>query len=246
MITKGIKVFWEGGIEYIELDLDDLDHIEPIQSTIEWWPSEKRWAKYNTAFNFKKVNNTSFEVYLDYEMGSNPHLDPNEVCFGTSTIFITPGQASGKAVWVDFNYPSSNGPAKWERVDSPLIGERKRERVSRIQREQQIFRSALIALDQKCVLSGEATVEALEAAHIIPASKGGAEVIENGIVLRADIHRLFDAGLFSIDYDGSVIVASELKESYAESLSKMRIPEKTLKRILPALKILNSSVKSTI
>lgn len=246
MITKGIKICWDGGIEYIELDIDNLDRIQPIRSTIEWWPKEKEWVTYNTNFDCRKIDDTSFKVYLEYSKNNNQHLNPNQVAFGVSTIHITLGQNSGKATWEDTGDINNIGPANWERVDTPLIGGRKRERVSRIQREQQAFRAALIALDQQCVLSREKTVEVLEAAHIIPASSGGAEVIENGMILRADLHRLFDAGFFTISNDGSVIVLNTLEESYAETLTNKRLPAETLERILPALTLLNGGTNKAI
>ena len=65
------------------------------------------------------------------------------------------------------------------------------------------FRSVILQCDEcRCVLTGEATQNALEAAHLIPAAKGQNDVPSNGITLRADLHRLFDAGLFTFDADG--------------------------------------------
>ena len=39
----------------------------------------------------------------------------------------------------------------------------------------------------------------LDAAHIIPKRENGNEIPRNGIALRADIHRLYDAKMFFID-----------------------------------------------
>lgn len=50
-----------------------------------------------------------------------------------------------------------------------------------------------------CAVSGCSTEAALEAAHIEPFSQGGADTVENGLLLRADIHRLFDRNLVAID-----------------------------------------------
>lgn len=69
--------------------------------------------------------------------------------------------------------------------------------------EQQLMREILLAEVGRCVVSG-CTIEAcLEAAHILPVKNGGIEAKENMILMRADIHRLYDAGLLAIDMDGS-------------------------------------------
>ncbi|SNR81942.1 HNH endonuclease [Puniceibacterium sediminis] len=51
----------------------------------------------------------------------------------------------------------------------------------------------------RCLISGCETLAVLEAAHIIPVSCGGGDEAWNGIPLRADLHRLFDAGIIVID-----------------------------------------------
>lgn len=65
--------------------------------------------------------------------------------------------------------------------------------------EQATFRRDVFeALGAKCVVTGCETLAALEAAHIVPVSGKGSDDAWNGIPLRADIHRLFDAGLITI------------------------------------------------
>lgn len=77
-----------------------------------------------------------------------------------------------------------------------------RERVMRSileRRAQQKFRNELIEVYGKCVLSGCTTQEALEAAHIMPCAAKGEDHIQNGLLLRADLHLLFDLDLLRID-----------------------------------------------
>jgi hypothetical protein len=65
---------------------------------------------------------------------------------------------------------------------------------------QATFRRAVFEMfSAHCLISGCETLAALEAAHIIPVSCGGGDEAWNGIPLRADIHRLFDAGIITID-----------------------------------------------
>ena len=47
---------------------------------------------------------------------------------------------------------------------------------------------------RRCAVTGERTLPALDAAHIRPFADGGAHEASNGILLRRDIHGLFDAG----------------------------------------------------
>ena len=62
------------------------------------------------------------------------------------------------------------------------------------------FRAALMrAYRNRCAVTGCDIEEVLQAAHIQPVSKKGSHSLSNGILLRADIHNLFDRGLLTID-----------------------------------------------
>lgn len=60
-----------------------------------------------------------------------------------------------------------------------------------------------------CLVTGCKTIQSLEAAHVLPVAKGGTDEAWNGIPLRADIHRLFDAGNISIDPDTWILTIEE-------------------------------------
>lgn len=64
---------------------------------------------------------------------------------------------------------------------------------------QSAFR-ALVAdeYEQTCAITGEKLLPALEAAHIKPFSLGGPHKISNGILIRRDLHALFDRGYLAI------------------------------------------------
>lgn len=83
-----------------------------------------------------------------------------------------------------------------------------------VRRGQQRFRRELIrAYEGRCVVTG-CTVEAvLEAAHILPYRGDHTNHADNGLLLRADIHTLFDLGLLSIEP-----VGRELRVNLDESL----------------------------
>jgi hypothetical protein len=60
-------------------------------------------------------------------------------------------------------------------------------------------RAVLNAYERKCAISGCDLEQAVEAAHIRPYSGGRSDRLSNALLLRADLHTLFDLGLVSID-----------------------------------------------
>ncbi|MGV7215027.1 HNH endonuclease [Bradyrhizobium sp. UFLA05-112] len=67
-------------------------------------------------------------------------------------------------------------------------------------RGQAKFRKALLeAYRGTCAITGCDAVEALEAAHVAPYRGDHSDHVQNGLLLRADIHSLFDLGLMSVD-----------------------------------------------
>ncbi len=67
---------------------------------------------------------------------------------------------------------------------------------------------------RRCAVSGEHSLPALEAAHIRPYAEGGSHELGNGILLRADIHRLFDQGFVTVTPDHHFLVSPRLKDDY--------------------------------
>lgn len=80
-----------------------------------------------------------------------------------------------------------------------------------VRRGQPEFREKLLAAwERKCVVTGCRVVGLLEAAHITPHAEGVDYRTCNGLLLRADIHTLYDLGLLSIDQHMRVHLADEL------------------------------------
>lgn len=86
-----------------------------------------------------------------------------------------------------------------------------------LRRYQSAFRQALLSQRPKrCAISGTNEVTVLEAAHIIPYSEKYADrdQPENGLLLRSDIHKLFDAHLITINpITKTVEVAENVKST---------------------------------
>ena len=86
-------------------------------------------------------------------------------------------------------------------------------------RGQAKFRSALIAAYRgQCVVTGCDAVDALEAAHISPYQGAQTNHVQNGLLLRADLHSLFDLGMLAVEPETKkVVLANALAEtSYAD------------------------------
>jgi hypothetical protein len=84
--------------------------------------------------------------------------------------------------------------------------------------EQALFRSAVFAACQgMCVISRCTVPEALEAAHLVGRKwKQGHNNAADGILLRRDIHALYDSGLITIDTSGLVHIASSAQDDYGD------------------------------
>jgi putative restriction endonuclease len=77
------------------------------------------------------------------------------------------------------------------------------------------FRVGVIeAYDRRCVVTGERTLPALEAAHILPVKIEGQHEISNGLLLRRDLHALFDQHYITITPDKALIVSKRIKEEF--------------------------------
>jgi len=77
------------------------------------------------------------------------------------------------------------------------------------------FRVAVTdAYERRCAVSGERTLPILDAAHIRGYADGGEHALDNGVLLRTDIHRLFDLGYVTIDDGGRFAVGRRLKEDF--------------------------------
>lgn len=76
------------------------------------------------------------------------------------------------------------------------------------------FRYALEQAYGRCAVTGEHSLPALDAAHIVPYSFGGDHALENGLLLRADVHRLFDRGYVTVTPDYEFRVSRRLREDY--------------------------------
>lgn len=77
------------------------------------------------------------------------------------------------------------------------------------------FRIAVTeAYQRACAITAEHSLPVLDAAHIRPYGEGGQHHPSNGLLLRADLHRLFDLGYLTVTPDYQIRVSSKLRDEY--------------------------------
>ncbi|NUQ81212.1 MAG: HNH endonuclease [Bacteroidetes bacterium] len=83
------------------------------------------------------------------------------------------------------------------------------------------------AYSNKCCITNETTPELLEAAHIQPYFDENSNHVKNGLLLRVDLHKLYDNGLLYIDESFKIHISPEVKSEYYQKLNgtTIRLPE---------------------
>lgn len=71
------------------------------------------------------------------------------------------------------------------------------------------------AYQRRCAITGERTLPVLEAAHIQPYAESGPHLVSNGLLLRSDLHTLFDRGYITVTDDLRVQVSRRIREEFA-------------------------------
>jgi putative restriction endonuclease len=100
---------------------------------------------------------------------------------------------------------------------------------------QPLFRQQILrTYDYRCCISGDGLGELLEAAHIQPYIDERSNHPQNGLCLRVDLHRLFDAGLITITDDFMVRVSKRLAGTSYANLSRIKVRLPSDRRCWPS------------
>jgi len=70
------------------------------------------------------------------------------------------------------------------------------------------------AYDRACAITEEHTLPVLEAAHIKPFNLEGPNAVYNGLLLRSDVHRLFDKGYITVTPELRIEVSRRLRDEF--------------------------------
>ncbi len=79
------------------------------------------------------------------------------------------------------------------------------------------------AYERRCAVTNEKTLPALDAAHIKPYSESGEHIVSNGILLRRDLHALFDQGYVTINPEMRFEVSRKIKEEFENGKDYYRL-----------------------
>ena len=99
-----------------------------------------------------------------------------------------------------------------ERVEGPVYGG---EALTKLRLGQGTFRILVTdAYHRRCAVTGERALPVLQAAHIRPLSEGGVHQLDNGLLLRSDVHTLFDRGYVTVAPDFRFRASRRLKRDF--------------------------------
>ena len=79
------------------------------------------------------------------------------------------------------------------------------------------------AYERRCAITNEKTLPALDAAHIKPYSESGQHIVTNGILMRRDLHALFDKGYITITPSNQIEVSRRIKEEFENGRDYYRL-----------------------
>ncbi|MEU4360490.1 HNH endonuclease [Promicromonospora sp. NPDC023987] len=159
-----------------------------IEATTGRWPDE-------TDLDGGTVTNQALRAILDGIVAND-----------LARVSLTDGPAAVRVTTALFE--EDGDPTVFDPLD--LSDERKRSlRKVVIRGEQAAFRNrVLAAYEGRCAVTGCDVPEALEAAHIRPYSGPKSSAVANGLLLRADVHRLWDKGLMAVHDSIRVVLLS--------------------------------------
>lgn len=104
--------------------------------------------------------------------------------------------------------------ANSEAEDTDVTEDVTQQHAIKTRRGQRDFRDRLLAAyRRRCAVTGSMVDAILEAAHIVPHAEKTDYVTRNGILLRADVHTLFDLNLLVIDSRYRVKISKVLRHS---------------------------------
>jgi uncharacterized protein YjbI with pentapeptide repeats len=193
---------WEGAqLSYADLDAVDLSGVQMPYADLRG--THLRYANLiGTNLDKARTEGTDFE---GAKYSSDTILPALSRLQRQSLVWVeSPPEPINKEVIVD--------------IES-LKDERQRTNVVRVKRkDQRKFRDMLKeAFQGKCAITQCDVETAMDAAHIFPYRGPQTDCVWNGILLRLDLHRLFDAYLLTIDpVECQVYVSPSLMSSYGQ------------------------------
>lgn len=203
----------------------------PVKSTQQYYPLV--WAHLNNVTEIKVFLN-SREIWQSYSEASEKILESPishrrdsklQRSYHKQPVSEFWNRTHQDVLWDDRQKIEAIGYFDVENFEDA----RRRVTTSIVQRQGQTeFRRQLLeAYDNQCPVTGCDVPVALEAAHIIPYQGPETNHVTNGLLLRADLHTLFDLYLLSIHPESyEITLAPDLYESCYQELAgrNLRLP----------------------
>jgi putative restriction endonuclease len=80
---------------------------------------------------------------------------------------------------------------------------------------QQAFKAVVLdAYHRQCAITGTHIPPVLQAAHVRPVTEGGEHRLDNGLLLRSDVHTMFDRGYLGVDPKYRLVVSPRLRGEF--------------------------------
>ena len=98
--------------------------------------------------------------------------------------------------------------------------------------------------NRQCALTNSHVLHVLDAAHIRPYAEGGSHSPTNGLLLRQDVHTLFDRGYLTISPDYHVEVSRRLKDEFDNGKEYYALQGKTI--LLPENPLFRPSAEQLV
>ena len=127
------------------------------------------------------------------------------------------GSVDGKALWESVkrvldDTSQASEPTTSTALEAARFGA---EFLTRSRLGQGTFRVLVTeAYQRRCAITGEKTLPVLEAAHIKPYAEGGEHRVSNGLLLRSDLHKLFDTGYITVTPQMRIEVSARLRADW--------------------------------
>ena len=227
-----LKIQWRSAREFIRLDLDRIDENTQSLRTEEDWLDGSLLHPYRPRLQYRRINDGSLHLTLDYLQQDHPEYEGVRVIWGQSKITISPTLDSATVEWTSSPpRPEEDGLADCLVVEERMPSEAERESIRRLKRAQAKFKNSILPRESVCAASGESFQPALEAAHIQDVEDRGPNIPENGFLLRADLHKLFDDGFFTLSEDGFWTFDNAFPEGYRGQFISDRVCQSTFERV---------------
>ncbi|MBE8721179.1 HNH endonuclease [Sphingobacterium pedocola] len=198
-------------------------------------------ANFNSYFSIEKLNNDLKQLRPFYIKGYNQNMSMQRLDISALSLFRTIEEKLSIDKSTYSGLAPDQGYTKEDEEPYKANNQDEREialRAIKLRRGQQDFRKKLLErFDNTCVITGCKIIDILEAAHIRPYKGKNDNHPSNGLLLRADIHTLFDLNLVTIDpekffvhfhprvkneyalYDGTILFNDILNKPNKEALA---------------------------